>query len=105
MTHANGQSAAAHAKYVPPSPASLAGLRTIATLPRLIDALGGPDAVATWAGVMPQTVGSWLKQGSMPTGFQLRAFLRATAIGFTVDPVTFGLRADGDPTSAHEVRS
>lgn len=48
---------------------------------------------------MPQTVANWLKQGSMPAGLQLRAFLRATAAGWTVEPIAFGLQTDGDTAS------
>ena len=76
-------------------PSAAPAARRISNCPALIDALGGPHAVAERCGVSAVEVARWLQQGLIPSGWHYQLHVQASHAGWVVEPVTFGLRADG----------
>lgn len=61
----------------------------VRTIPALIAALGGRDAVADYAGVSVCHVVRWERQDSIPPGWHYRFAVRAKRRGFTLDDELF----------------
>lgn len=62
---------------------------TIRTVDELIDAFGGPTAVAEWAGTEISAICNWKARGFIPTGWHLRVFIEVKKRGLDVDPRLF----------------
>lgn len=70
--------------------------QTISSIRELIEALGGPTAVAQWAGVEhASAVSNWEARGSIPPGYHMRLSLEARRRGFVISPEEiFGLEGE-----------
>ena len=66
----------------------------------LIKAFGGFEAVASDYGVTAESIENWAISGSIPTGWALRVFARACAMGLTVNPSVFGFWDDDEAGQA-----
>lgn len=79
-------------------------LMTIKTVQELVEKLGGPAAVAEWAGVLPSAVCNWYDRG-IPPGWHLRLLIETRKRGLKVAPQVFELSDDDAKFLAwHETR-
>lgn len=62
----------------------------VRTIPALIAALGGREAVADYAGVTVEAVVRWERSNFLPPGWQHRFVTKARRRGYKVDPEMFG---------------
>ncbi len=65
--------------------------KKIDTIASLVDALGGPSAVADWLGISQSAVSNWIMRDEIPPGWHLRLYLKSEELGWRVDPRLFGL--------------
>jgi len=69
--------------------------RIAASIPDLIEALGGYASVAEWAGYEDvRGVYNWVSRGAIPRNYHLRLALEAMRRGVAVAPDVFGLEDD-----------
>lgn len=66
-------------------------MRNVSTIPKLVDALGGPSALGALLGITQEAVSNWTARGFIPTGWHLRLSLLARRRGIAIDPAVFGL--------------
>jgi hypothetical protein len=72
----------------------------IQTVYGLIKAFGGFEAVASDYGGSAEAIERWAMDGFIPTGWALRVFARACALGLTVNPSVFGFWDDDEAGQA-----
>jgi hypothetical protein len=72
----------------------------IQTVYGLIKAFGGFEAVASDYHSTAEGIERWAIGGSIPTGWGLRLFARACAMGLTVNPSVFGFWDDDEAGQA-----
>jgi hypothetical protein len=66
----------------------------IETVYGLVKAFGGFEATAAEYGIATEQVEKWAVSGFIGTGWHLRMFARACAMGLTVNPSVFGFWDD-----------
>jgi hypothetical protein len=63
----------------------------INSIDELVDALGGPKAIATWLGISQAAVSLWKSRGHIPPGWHIRLYAAALRRGKSVNPAVFGI--------------
>jgi hypothetical protein len=67
--------------------------RRVRTVAGVIEAMGGVEAMAEWAGVRPDAVEDWIAKSWIDAGWHYRLDRLLAARGFDVDPAVFGVTA------------
>jgi hypothetical protein len=60
------------------------------TVTEVVDAFGGPNATARWAGHGPSAVCNWMARGFIPPGWHYRMSKWAAENGYEISPSVFG---------------
>lgn len=66
-------------------------MSTLESIQDVIDALGGPSALADMLDVTQQAVSMWKVRGEIPAGWHYRLHVEALRRGHQIDPAVFGL--------------
>lgn len=67
---------------------------SVNTIKDLIDSLGGPSALARWAGTEPSAISNWEARGFIPPAWHLRLMLLAAQDGIdirSINPELFAM--------------
>jgi len=66
--------------------------KVLKSVPEVVKALGGPDAISELTGVGRSTVSNWATWGFIPPGWYMAFKTRLEAKGFILDPDVFGFK-------------
>jgi len=68
-------------------------MRKLTSSSEIIEAFGGPTAMARWAKVVPSAISNWAERG-IPPSWHLRLIIECRRRGFAIDPVAFDLEGE-----------